>query len=171
MSLSPPPGGSTDVVWVARGGGGGDVLVVDVMARAITQDFDSFNIEIQFDPLVLEARRYTSLGVLDACAGGLGVLACDNVTTCGSSANSTGTILAGESIIGPLPPGCTVSGEQVLGQITFRARARGTSALPFVPFNGDPVDPQGSRFARRAPPEPEVPVLFFDSGASIEVTR
>ena len=171
MTLSPPPGGTSDVVWVAQGGGSGDVLIVDVMARDITQDFDSFNVEIEFDPLLLEARHYASLGVLETCAGGLGVLACDNVSACGSSANTTGTILAGESITGTMPPGCTLSGELPLGRITFRARARGTSSLPFVPFNGDPDNPQGSRFARRVPPMIEVPVLFFDSGASIDVTR
>jgi len=171
MTLSPPPGGTTDVVWVAQGGGSGDLLIVDVLARDITQDFDSINIEIRFDPLVLEAQRYSSLGVLDTCAGGLGVLACDNVSTCGSSANTTGTILASESIIGTMPPGCTVSGELPLGRITFRARARGMSSIPFVAFNGDPDNPQGSRFARRAPPVLEVPILFFDSGALIEVTR
>ena len=171
ITLSPPPGGTTDVVWVAEGGGNGNILIVDVMARDVTQDFDSLNIEIQFDPLVLEAQRYTSLGVLTACAGGFGVLACDNVSTCGTSANATGTILASESIIGTMPPGCTLPGEAPLGRITFRARARGSSSLSFVPFNGDTVNPQGSRLARRAPAVIEVPVLFFDSGALIEVTR
>lgn len=174
LTASAPPPGSSSVVFVEEGAGGGDLVIVDLLVRDITDEFDGFNIEIMFDPLVAEASGYTSAGILDACAGGLTVLKCDNISSCSTpatNANSTGSIIISESIIGSTPPGCTASGLRKIGSLSFRAAGRGTSTLPFIPFNNDPISPQGSRFVRRSPAVTELPVEFFDSGALLEVTR
>src|SRR5262245_10484889 len=69
LSVTEPPAGSTDVVWFADGGVGGTGLAVDVLARGISSQFDGFNVEIQFDPLVAEAVSLAFGTVLDGCGG------------------------------------------------------------------------------------------------------
>src|SRR5262245_16187993 len=66
MTAVPPPPG-LDVVWMAEGGRTGDLLLVDILARDIGQTFDAFEIEISFDPLLLQARSSAEGGALDAC--------------------------------------------------------------------------------------------------------
>lgn len=165
---STPPSGGSDVVWIAEGGRTGDLLLVDVVSRDISSEFDGFNLEILFDPLVASAQSVSSGGILDGCAPGQ-VLKVDNVAN--HNADQTGSILISEAITGSSPPGCTASGLRTISRVTLRARGRGSSTLPFVPYNGDPSAPSGSRFYRTQPSVPDVPVQFFDSGALVEVTR
>ncbi len=168
LSFTPPPGGVDNVVWIAGSGRSGGRLLVDVVVRDISFEFDGFNVEILFDPLLAEAESLASGGVLQGCTA-LPVLAADNVA--GGNANATGTLLFSEAISGTAPPACTVAGTATLARIAFRPRARGEAALTFVPYNGNPSSPSGSRFYRRLPVNPDVGVAFFDSGALIEVKR
>ena len=174
LDFTPPSGGTSDVVWIGAGGQGGGLLLLDIVARDISESFDSYNVEILFDPVVAEAQNLSFGTVVSVCAGATPVLAAHNVTDDPNNtgrANLTGRILFSEAIQGAMPPDCAVAGTQTLARITLRARSRGTSSLDFVPFNGDPNNPVGTRFASRTPVDPEIPVLLFDSGALVEVTR
>ncbi len=168
MTSTPPSAGTASVVWLQEGPSGGDVLVAEILARDITEEFDSFNLEILFDPVIVQARSYESGDVLDGCAMGLPVLKLENLAS--GDADATASMLITESITAPLPPGCTINGTRTLGRITFRARGRGRSMPAFVPFNMDPNNPEGSFLARRDPAIPAIAVTFFDSAALIEVT-
>lgn len=168
LSVTEPPAGSMDVVWLAPGGIGGTGLVVDVVARGISDPFDGFNVEIQFDPLVAEAVSLAFGTVLDGC-GGLDPVKLDNVSN--GNANTSGTIIISAALpVGPAPPACALPGMQALARIGFRERSIGTSPLSFVPFNGDANSPAGSRLFRRGTMMAEIPVNFFDGQALIEVT-
>lgn len=163
MTTSPPGIGTTDIVWLDTGSRGGNVLVVDILARDISDPFDRFTIEIDTDPLLVEATAYTSGGLLEACTA-LPVIKAFDV-------DAMGTILIGESLGGAAPPGCTVAGTRTIGSITFRGLARGTTMPAFVPFNKDPNNPEGSRMERRTSVPQQIAVEFFDGGATIEVRR
>jgi len=168
FSSTPPLGGVTDVVWLASGGTAGGLLVVDIVARDISSDFDGFDLEVSFDPLIATAHSIVSGGLLEGCSSDP-VLKAENVSN--GNANLTGSILISEAFGGGAPPACTVSGERTVARINFRAAGRGSSDLDFVAFNGDPNSPSGSRFYRRAPSVPQIPAQFFDGGALIHVTR
>jgi hypothetical protein len=168
LSFAPPGAAVDDVLWIAQGAGAGGTLQVDVMAQDISSEFDGFNLEILFDPLVARAQSVATGGVLDGCSSGP-VLKADNVGN--DNANQTGSILISESIAGVSPPGCTVSGQRALARITFTAAGRGNAPLDFVQFNGDPNAPSGTRLYRTQPAVPDVPVQLFDSGAEIDVAR
>jgi hypothetical protein len=163
MTSSTPAIGTTDIVWIESSGSGGNVLVVDILARDISSAFDRFAIEIESDPLVVEATTYTSGGLLETCTG-LPVIPAFNV-------DAMGTVIIAEALPGVAPPGCTVAGTRTIGSITFRGIARGSTMLDFVPFNMDPNSPEGSRMERRTVLPPQVPVQFFDGGAAIDVRR
>jgi len=168
LSFTPPPGGITDVAWLAGGGAAGGLLVVDIVARDISSDFDAFDVEVSFDPLIATAQSVVSGGLLESCSS-TPVLKAENVSN--GNANLTGSILISEAFGGGSPPACTLAGERTVARINFRAFGRGSSDLEFIGFNGDPNSPSGSRFYRRAPSVPQIPVQFFDSGAVIDVTR
>ena len=168
LSFAPPGAAVADVVWIASGAGAGGTLQVDVVARDISTQFDGFDLEIMFDPLIARAQSVATGGVLDGCSGSP-VLKADNVGN--DNANQTGTILISESIAGISPPGCTLSGERALTRIVFTATGRGAAPIDFVDFNGDPNAPSGTRLYRTQPSVPEIPVQLFDSGAELNVTR
>jgi hypothetical protein len=168
LDFTPPPGGTGNVLWIAEGGATGSRLLVDLVARDISLEFDGFNVEILFDPLVVEAESITSGGALLGCTT-LPVLTADNVAN--GNANTTGTILIGEAISGSAPPACTIAGTATLARVSFRPRGRGTAALTFVAYNGNPSSPAGSRLFRRNPVIPDVGAQFFDSGALVQVRR
>lgn len=168
LSFAPPGAAVADVVWIASGAGAAGTLQVDVVARDISTQFDGFNLEITFDPLIARAQSVATGGVLDGCSGSP-VLKADNVGN--DNANQTGTILISESIAGGSPPGCTLSGEHALARITFTAIGRGAAPVDFVGFNGDPNAPSGTRLYRTQPAVPEIPVQLFDSDAELDVTR
>ena len=163
MTTSPPAIGTTDIVWLDTARSEGNVLVVDILARDISNPFDRFTVEIDTDPLVVEATAYTSGGQLETCTG-LAVIPAFTV-------DAMGTIIVAESLPGAAPPGCTVAGTRTLGSVTFRGIAQGSTMPDFVPFNMDPNSPEGSRMERRTIVPPQIPVQFFDGGATIEVRR
>jgi hypothetical protein len=168
LGVTPPAGGAGDLVWLAQGDLAGGRLLVDVLARDIASGFDGFNVEILFDPLIVEAANLASGGALLGCTA-LPVLAADNISN--GNANATGSILFSEAISGPAPPPCTLAGTVTLARIMFRPRGQGTAPLVFVPYNGIPSSPAGSRLFRRDPADPDVGVEFFDGSALIEVRR
>jgi hypothetical protein len=166
LLFTPPTGGTDNVVWIAGSGRSGGRLLVDVVVRDISFEFDGFNVEVLFDPLVAEVESLASGGVLQACTS-LPVLGADNIAS--GNANATGTLLFSEAISGASPPPCTVAGTTTLARIVFRPRGRGDASLPFVPYNGNPSSPSGSRLYRRVPVNPDVGATFFDSLALIKV--
>ncbi len=166
MTSTPPPGGN--VVWIAEGGRGEDVLLVDILARDVTGPFDAYEIEIAFDPALLEARSTEEGGALAACTP-LPVLHTDNI---GNGGAASGTLLlSGVSTEPPGTTGCSVAGTRTLARILFVAVDEGTSTLDFVPFNGDPNDPMGSRLFSTGAGHPVAAVTFFDSQATVTATR
>ena len=165
-SNAPPPGGN--VAWIAEAGRGEDLLLVDVVARDITGPFDAYEIEIAFDPALLEARATEEGGALAACTS-LPVLHTDNI---GNGGAASGTLLlSGVSTEAPGTTGCSVAGTRSLARILFAAIDEGTSTLDFVPFNGDPNDPRGSRLFSTGAGNPVTVVTLFDSQATITGTR
>ncbi|MFQ5702112.1 MAG: hypothetical protein ACE5HU_09730 [Acidobacteriota bacterium] len=166
MSFTPPPAGSMNVVWLSEASRNGGLLLMDVFAQNISIPFDGYEIELRFDPLVAEALDLVA-GTLPEQCSGLTTLRVDNVAS--GDANASGTILFSARLTGPQPPGCTVVERQPLARITFRASGTGSFPLSFVPFNGDPIFPGGSRLLRTDPPDPAIPVMFDDSQAVIDV--
>lgn len=165
-SNSPPPGGN--VVWIAEGGRGEDLLLVDILARDVTGPFDAFEVEIEFDPTLLEARSTEDGGALAACTS-LPVLHTDNI---GNGGAASGRLLL--SSVSTEPPGtteCSVAGTRSLARILFVAIGAGTSTLDFVPFNSDPNNPLGSRLFSTGAGHPVAAVTFFDSQATVTGTR
>lgn len=168
MTSSTPPGGLTDVVWLAEGGSSSRMLQVDVLSRDLLEEFDGLNLELLFDPSVAEVVAVSGAGLLPACTG-VGAVTAENVSN--GNANTTGVILYSEQLPGGTPPGCTTSGDMVVARVVFRARGRGMTGLDFAPAAGDPNNPTGSRLFRRDPPVPRTGAQFFDGGAQLEVTR
>jgi len=163
------PMGMDDVVWMSQLGQGAGLLVVEVLAEDISSTFDGYDVEISFDPLIVEALSLAHGTLLDACSA-LQPFKVDNVAN--GNANASGTILFSAVLPGAAPPGCTLAGRSTLARITLRARNRGMFPMDFIPFNGDPNNPSGSRFFRTQPAIPSVPVSFFTMGnVVIEVTR
>lgn len=164
MSFVPPAAGQ-DLLWLAEGQRDGDLLIVDVMARDITQPFDAYEIEVLFDPLVLRAASSQDGAILPSCSS-FGILASDNI---GNGGAASGTLLVGASAQDS--PGCTSAGERTMARLAFRALRSGTSTLDFVPYNGNPADPRGSRLFRWPAGSASVPVIFFDSQALVTVQQ
>lgn len=158
MSLTPPAGGATDLVFFAEVSSAGDLLLVDVIARDISDDFDGYDVEISFDPLVAEVFSLTQGTVLEGCSGNQAVKA-DNVSN--GNANQTGSILFSAALTGPTPPACTVVGDRSLARITFRAKGAGTFALEFVLPD--------SRLFRTSPSVPALTIDWHDDQTTIEV--
>jgi len=168
LDLTSPSAGVMDVTWLEDGGGAGGILVMEILARDISSPFDGFDLELTFDPLIATAQSVSSGNLLEICSAG-SVLKADNVAN--GNANISGTILISEALTGASPPGCTFGGTRTLARVTFRAAGRGSSPTGFVPYNGNPNVPAGSRFYRRATSVPEVPVTFFDGSAVLNVTH
>lgn len=164
-----PAAGSGAVVWLDDGGSGAGLLVMQIAARDISTHVDAFSLEIDFDPLLLEARSISSGGALDGCSGVLPVTA-GNVAS--GDANMTGTILYSEALPGTPPPGCPIQATRTLARVIFAARARGTSPVALIDCSApDPNAPTGTCFLRRDPSAMVVPVLVFDGMSEIEVRR
>ncbi len=166
VSMTPPAGG--DLVWMVDAGGGADLQIVELLARDFTRPFDRFTLEICFDPLIVEFLRYTSADMLDACAGVPALKASEEIAC--SSTPGAQAILVTEAVTGLSPPSCSLSQTRSLGRITLRARGPGSSALTFVPFNGDPNNPEGSVFLDGHPNGVPLVIQFFDTGTSVEVS-
>ncbi len=160
MSTTPPAGGATDLVFFSEFATSGDLLLLEVFARDISSDFDSYNVEISFDPMVAEAFDLEPGTVLEQCSGQQAVKA-DNVDN--GNANATGSIIFSASLTGATPPACTVTGDEFLARITFRARGGGSFPLDFVL----PNDPSGSRFSRTMPSVPVVMGITWDDGQTL----
>jgi hypothetical protein len=165
MTVTPPAGGETDLVYFAEIASSGDLLLVDVRARDVSSDFDAYDVEISFDPVVAEAFALTQGSLLEFCSGQQTFKA-DNVAT---NANSTGNITFSAQLTGPMPPPCTVMGDQQLARITFRAKGTGSFPLEFIPYNQDPNNPAGTHLSRTMPPVPAVAITPHDGQAMIEV--
>lgn len=164
MSFAPPAAGQ-DLLWLSEGQRDGDLLIVDVMARDITQPFDAYEIEVLFDPLVLRAASFQDGAILPSCSS-FGVLPADNIGNGGAAA---GTLLV--SAAAQDAPGCTSAGDRTMARLVFQALRSGTSTLDFVPYNGNPADPRGSRLFRWPTGSASVPVNFFDSQALVTVQQ
>lgn len=164
MSLTPPAGGM-DLVFFEEAAGSGDLLLVDVVARDVTSEFDGYDVELTFDPLVAAIFSFAQGTLLEDCALQQAVKA-DNAA---GNANTTGNLLFSASLTGPMPPGCTVAGDAMLARITFRAAGGGMFPLEFVPYNQDPNSPSGTRLSRTMPPVPAVTLTLDDGGATITV--
>ena len=162
MITTPPAGGDPNQVFFSEFAVSGDLLLLEVLARDISTDFDSYNVEIAFDPMVAEAFDLSPGTLLEQCSGMQAVKA-DNVAN--GNANASGSIIFSASLTGPTPPACTVTGDKPLARITFRAKGAGSFPLDFVL----PNDPSGSRLSRTQPSVPVVMVTWDDGQALIEV--
>jgi len=160
MIVTPPAGGDPNIVFFAETAASGDLLLLDVFARDISTDFDGYNVEIDFDPMVAEAFSLTPGTVLEQCSG-LQAVKADNVAN--GNANASGSIIFSASLTGPTPPACTVTGDKPLARITFRAKGAGSFPLDFVL----PNDPSGSRFSRTMPSMPVVMGIAWDDGQTL----
>jgi hypothetical protein len=161
MSFVSPAAGQ-DLLWLAEGQRDGDFLIVDVMARDITQPFDAYEVEVLFDPMVLRAASTQDGMILPSCSS-LIILASDNI---GNGGASSGSLLMSASALDD--PACTSPGERVLARLAFQGLRPGTSTLAFVPYNGDPADPRGSRLFGPMGP---AAVSFVDSQALVTVQQ
>ena len=166
MTVAPPAGGATDLIHFAEAASSGDLLLVDVLVRDVSSDFDGYDVEITFDPIVAEAFSLVQGTLLETCSGLQQTLKGDNI---GANANTTGNITFSAQLSGPMPPPCTVNGDMQLARITFRARGSGSFPLDFVPFNNDPNSPAGTRLSRTMPAVPAVTLTLDDGQAMIEV--
>jgi len=160
MTTTPPAGGATNQVFFSEFAVSGDLLLLEVLARDISTDFDSYNVEIAFDPMVAEAFDLSPGTLLEQCSGMQAVKA-DNVAN--GNANASGSIIFSASLTGPTPPACTVTGDKPLARITFRAKGAGSFPLDFVL----PNDPSGSRFSRTMPSMPVVMGIAWDDGQTL----
>ena len=160
MVTTPPAGGATNQVFFSEFAVSGDLLLLEVLARDISTDFDSYNVEIAFDPMVAEAFDLSPGIVLEQCSGSQAVKA-DNVAN--GNANASWSIIFSASLTGPTPPACTVTGDKALARITFRAKGTGSFPLDFVLPNA----PTGSRLSRTMPSMPVVAGITFDDGQTL----
>jgi hypothetical protein len=142
-----------------------DVVLVDVMLRdSGVAAFNSFNLELTFDPGVVQVGQIVNSATpLGDCGNppACGLQCLDNVSpSAGTSANTTGQLLLG--VDSPWCPTVPVSIPTRLLTIAFIGASVGSSPLTLVPGSGsceilDGLNP--------------LPITCNAGGATIDVTR
>jgi len=127
------PSAISDVVFLRLRNVDGSLLVLDVVGRDITPPLDGLHLALGFDPDVAEAFGAANVTFLGICGrtrpDNTNLLCADNISL--GTANQTGVVLFSAVPQGSNPVPETVSGEEVLATISFRAHAPGVSSIDF----------------------------------------